>query len=123
QGQLAVVTDRSRGMTYQSQQTNRLDLDVDVSITRTMYMEIMRNLETARFSLENIRPVFSIIDYPLRPLNTNRQNQTMLMIIFAIVTAVLVTMWLILGKMCQDIMNPETYKQFHPFLYLPYLCW
>lgn len=108
QGQLAVVTDRSRGMTYQSQQTNRLDLDVDVSITRTMYMEIVRNLETARFSLENIRPVFSIIDYPLRPLNTNRQNQTMLMIIFAIVTAVLVTMWLILGKMYRDIMNPET---------------
>ncbi len=106
QVQLAIATDRARGMTYQSQQTNRLDLDVGVNITRTMYMEIVRNLETARFNLENIRPVFSIIDYPLKPLNTNRQNQVMLMIIFGIVSAVLVTMMLILGKMYRDIMRP-----------------
>lgn len=107
QVKLAVATDRARGMTYRTQQTNRLDLDVDVSITRTMYMEIVRNLETARFNLENIRPVFSIIDSPLKPLNTNRQNQTMLMIIFGIVSAVLITMALILGKMYRDIMSPE----------------
>lgn len=105
QVQLAVATDRARGMTYRSQQTNRLDLDVEVSITRTMYMEIVRNLETARFNLENIRPVFSIIDYPLKPLSTNRQNRTMLMIIFAMVSIVLVTMVIILGKMYRDIMR------------------
>lgn len=108
QARLAVATDRARGMTYRSQQTNRLDLDVEVSITRAMYMEIVRNLETARFSLENIRPVFSIIDYPLTPLNTNRQNQTRMMIIFGVVFAVLVTMFLILGKMYRDIMRPRS---------------
>lgn len=105
---LAVATDRARGMTYQSQQTNRLDLDVDVSITRTMYMEIVRNLETARFNLENIRPVFSIIDYPLKPLPTNRKNLVQLVGIIGIVCGVLVTMILILRRMYRDIMYPHT---------------
>ncbi len=105
QASLAYATDRSRGMTYQSQQTNRLDLTVDLNITQTMYMEIVKNLEISRFSLENIRPVFTIIDYPLQPLPTNRKSPVRYIAIFVIVGCVMVFMMLILGKMYKDIMK------------------
>ena len=105
QGSLARATDRSRGMTYQSDQTGRLDLGVDLEITSTMYMEVVKNLEMARFNLENIRPVFSIIDYPFKPLPTDRINLYQYMAIFALVGAVLVSMLLVLGKMYADIMS------------------
>lgn len=105
QASLAYATDRSRGMTYQSQQTNRLDLTVDLNITQTMYMEIVKNLEISRFSLENIRPIFTIIDYPLQPLPTDRKSPVRYIVIFVIVGCVMVGMMLILGKMYRDIMK------------------
>lgn len=105
QASLAHAIDRSRGMTYKSQQTNRLDLTVDVEITRTMYMEVVKNLEMSRFNLENIRPIFTIIDYPLQPLPTNRKSLFRLMAIFAIVGGVLAGVVLILRKMYIDVMG------------------
>lgn len=107
QASLANAVDRSRGMTYRSQQTNRLDLTVDVEIARTMYMEIVKNLEMSRFNLENIRPIFTIIDYPLQPLPTNGKSLIRFMMIFAIVGGVLAGMVLILRKMYVDIMSEE----------------
>ncbi|MBY5956630.1 hypothetical protein KUV50_00690 [Membranicola marinus] len=107
QASLASAIDRSRGMTYRSQQTNRLDLTVDLEITRTMYMEVVKNLEMSRFNLENIRPIFTIIDYPLQPLPTNRKSLIRLMVIFAIVGSVFAGMILILRKMYVDVMREE----------------
>lgn len=113
QASLAYATDRSRGMTYQSQQTNRVDLTVDLNITKTMYMEVVKNLEVSRFSLENIRPVFTIIDYPLKPLPTNRKKPVRYMVIFVIVGCVMVGMMLVIGKMYRDVMKNanKTYPQ------------
>lgn len=105
QARLASAIDRSRGMTYQTEQTNRLDLRVDLEITQAMYIELVKNLEMSRYNLETIRPVFTIIDYPLQPLGTDRKNPVYFIGIFVIIAGFMTAMGLILRKIYRDIMQ------------------
>ncbi len=47
----------------------------DIEILSLMYGEVMKNLEVAKFALDNQTPVFQTIDYPTYPLEKKKMSR------------------------------------------------
>ncbi|WP_236974785.1 hypothetical protein [Membranihabitans maritimus] len=105
---LAVENDRSLGTIYQKDNVEKRDLSMDVQIIRTMYFEVVKNLETARFGLDNIRPVFTIIDTPMLPLRTDRKSLLISIILGSVIGVFLISIILFLSKTYNDLMYEDT---------------
>lgn len=65
---LASLKDASSGIIYSQYEVSQLNLTREVQIATTMYLEVVKNLEMARFNLSNIKPFFTAVDMPFRPL-------------------------------------------------------
>lgn len=66
---LARTKDQNLGIWQAESSVYENQISRDVNINSVMYAELVKNLETARFSLENATPVFQLIDktdYPIQ---------------------------------------------------------
>lgn len=71
---LATVKDKTLGLYMAQDETPQVRLSRDVQINSILYGELIKNLETARFSLQNATPIFQIIDEPFLPLRINKPS-------------------------------------------------
>lgn len=65
---LASTIDRSLGLYRSTDAVPQQKLNRDVQINTVMYGEVIKNLEAAKFSLQNSIPIFQPIDEPYYPL-------------------------------------------------------
>ncbi len=78
---------------------------IDVEVNRTLYVQIIQNLESAKMSLIYEAPFFQIIDYPVLPLDVNIPDKRKSSVLGAIIAFVLSIIFLILFKIINDIFN------------------
>lgn len=66
---LAVSKDESEGLWREKDKITQVQTNRDIQINSIMYGELLKNLETAKFSLQTATPIFQVIDEPFFPLN------------------------------------------------------
>jgi uncharacterized protein involved in exopolysaccharide biosynthesis len=66
----------------------------DVEILSLMYGEVLKNVEIAKFALENQTPLFQIVDSPTLPLQMKKHSRILSALIGGIVLGVLVFTYL-----------------------------
>ncbi|MDP1725749.1 MAG: hypothetical protein Q8M15_03125 [Bacteroidota bacterium] len=83
----------------------------DIEMLSLMYGEVLKNLEVAKFALENQTPVFQTIDIPTYPLEKKKMSRLYAAISIAAIAGFCFFIWLliknsqtVLGK---NKMNPE----------------
>ena len=74
---LATRQDRGRDIVSQRSEVGRNQIQRRLQINTTIYLEIIQNLEIARYTLSNITPSFQIIDRPVYPLPTRVVSKTL----------------------------------------------
>lgn len=57
----------------------------DVQILKSAYIDLSRNLESARTSLMNNTPIIQVLDKPILPLDISKPGVLMQFILFAII--------------------------------------
>lgn len=70
--QLATLQDTRLALTQQRDRVRQQSLQRQLSILTLAYGEVLKNLETARFTLASSTPYFQIIDRPYDPLPLDR---------------------------------------------------
>lgn len=66
--QLATLLDTRQSLTDQRDRVRQTQLGRRVSILSLAYTEVVRNLETAKFTLSTQTPFFQVLEAPFRPL-------------------------------------------------------
>jgi hypothetical protein len=66
--QLASFKDTHRGLLMRTDQITELRLQREIAALTAMYVEVLKNVEVADFSLKNKTPFIQVIDAPLSPI-------------------------------------------------------
>ena len=72
--QLANFGDTQLSLMRQRDRIRSVQLNRKITILSTAYGEIVRNLETAKFSLDAVTPYFKLVEAPFRPLDRRRKD-------------------------------------------------
>ena len=70
----------------------------DIEMIGLMYSEVIKNLEIAKFSLDNQTPVFQLIDNPTYPLKKDKYGKVFLALLGSITCSFLVFLILLIKK-------------------------
>ncbi|MDP3394028.1 hypothetical protein [Sediminibacterium sp.] len=76
----------------------------DKFLLSSMYTEVIKNLELAKFSLSQETPVIQIIDQPYYPLLIKKTSKRIAVIIGGILFGILIIAYLVFIKMYKDIL-------------------
>lgn len=68
----------------------------DIGMLSLMYGEVLKNLEVAKFTLENQTPVFQTIDLPTYPLEKKKMSRLYAAITFAAIAGFCFFIWLLI---------------------------
>ena len=82
-----------------------LRLERNVQILNIMYAEVVKNLEIAKFTSLNKKPLISIIDNPKLPLNYNLKSKPKYFILFTILGFFIASFFFILIQFMKDELN------------------
>lgn len=74
EGKLARFEDQNRGLYANTPLLARDRLERDVNLLQGVYLEAARNLESARFNLQNSEPIMRAIDLPVFPLGFKKDK-------------------------------------------------
>lgn len=77
---------------------------VDVQATSAVYAEIIKNLELAKVTLMQDKPLVQVIDSPVLPLEKNKVSKVMALIVGFILASILTIVWLVAKKVYYKIM-------------------
>jgi uncharacterized protein involved in exopolysaccharide biosynthesis len=70
----------------------------DIEMIGLMYSEVIKNLEVAKFSLDNQTPVFQLIDSPTYPLKIEKLGKLISLILGSILFSLLTLLYLLIRK-------------------------
>lgn len=70
----------------------------DIEMIGLMYSEVIKNLEIAKFSLDNQTPVFQLIDSPTYPLKIEKLGKLISLILGSIIFSFLTLVYLLIRK-------------------------
>jgi len=70
----------------------------DIEMIGLMYSEVIKNLEVAKFSLDNQTPVFQLIDTPTYPLKIEKLGKLISLILGSILFSLLTLLYLLIRK-------------------------
>jgi uncharacterized protein involved in exopolysaccharide biosynthesis len=85
----ARVIDQSIGIIRASGRVNEMKLRRSNDILNTLYAELLKNREVARFNLNQQKPVFELVDFPQLPLKKNEYSIVLFPLIASIVSVLL----------------------------------
>jgi len=105
--QLASFVDTRLSLNNQRDQLNRLRLNRKITVLSTAYAEIVRNVETARFSLDATTPYFKLVEAPFQPLNVKRKDPYEAAVLGVVLGALLGFILVIGVRFYQDIMTQK----------------
>lgn len=104
---LANNFDTRQGLTQQRDQVARTQLGRKVSILSLAYTEVVRNLETAKFTLSTQTPFFQVVDEPIRPLNRVKPNWIMVALLNFVIGAIVAFVLISLRRLYLTVMREE----------------
>jgi len=78
---------------------------VDVQASGAIYQEIVKNLEMAKISLRNDKPLIQVIDEPVFPLKKEKFGKSKGLIFGGIIFGFLVSLFLILRRILRQIVS------------------
>ncbi len=95
----ARAIDESIGMVRVSGRINETQLRRSGEILNTLYAELLKNREVARFNLNQQKPVFELVDYPQLPLKKNEYSLVLFPLISSLIALFIAVMgfttWLV----------------------------
>jgi hypothetical protein len=95
---LAIETDLNSHAPLMRYKTKQAKKQVDVEVLKTVYGNIIQNLELTKFQRSQEEPIIEIIDEPLLPLEVDRYNLIKAFILGAILLNIIVCLLLFLKK-------------------------
>jgi hypothetical protein len=102
---LAIETDLNSHAPLMRYKTKQAKKQVDVEVLKTMYGNIIQNLEMTKFQRSQEEPIIEIIDEPILPLKIEKFGKAKGIIIGGILSGILLTMLLIIRKVLNSLLN------------------
>jgi hypothetical protein len=101
---LAIETDLNSHAPLMRYKTKQAKKQVDVEVLKTMYGNIIQNLEMTKFQRSQEEPIIEIIDEPIMPLQSDKFGKAKGVIIGGILSGFLITILYIIRKIFIDLM-------------------
>lgn len=104
---LAQVEDRSLGIINNRDRVRTQQLQREAALLNGIYLEVLRNKETAEFLLKTGSPSFEIVDEPALPLASLETDLKISGILGGALALLLFGTFFVCRKAYQEIMKPE----------------
>jgi hypothetical protein len=101
---LAIETDLNSHAPLMRYKTKQAKKQVDVDVLKTMYGNIIQNLEMTKFQRSQEEPIIEIIDEPILPLPSDKFGRAIGIIVGGILTGFLTTIFLIIRKVIYTLL-------------------
>ena len=102
---LAYETDLNSHTPLMRFKTNQAKKQIDVEVLKTMYGNIIQNLEMTKFQRSQEEPIIEIIDEPILPLSLEKFGKAKGIILGGFVAGFLIFGWLVLRRLLKIVMN------------------
>jgi uncharacterized protein involved in exopolysaccharide biosynthesis len=102
---LAIETDLNSHSPLMRYKTKQVKKQVDVEVLKTMYGNIIQNLEMTKFQRSQEEPIIEIIDEPILPLKVEKFGKAKGILIGGFLTGLLLLGFLVLRKVLKGLMN------------------
>ncbi len=102
---LAYETDLNSHTPLMRYKTNQAKKQIDVEVLKTMYGNIIQNLEMTKFQRSQEEPIIEIIDEPILPLSMEKFGKAKGMVMGGFLAGFLIFGWLVIKRFLKTIMN------------------
>jgi hypothetical protein len=102
---LAIETDLNSHAPLMRYKTKQAKKQVDVEVLKTMYGNIIQNLEMTKFQRSQEEPIIEIIDEPILPLKIEKFGKAKGIMIGGFLTGFLLLGFLVIRKVLKGLMN------------------
>jgi hypothetical protein len=102
---LAYETDLNSHTPLMRYKTNQAKKQIDMEILKTMYGNIIQNLEMTKFQRSQEEPIIEIIDEPILPLSMEKFGKAKGMLMGGFLTAFLFFGWLVARRLLKTAMH------------------
>jgi hypothetical protein len=102
---LAIETDLNSHSPLMRYKTKQAKKQVDVEVLKTMYGNIIQNLEMTKFQRSQEEPIIEIIDEPILPLKVEKFGKAKGILIGGFLTGFLLLGFLVLRKILKGLIN------------------
>jgi uncharacterized protein involved in exopolysaccharide biosynthesis len=102
---LAYETDMNSHTPLMRYKTNQAKKQIDVEVLKTMYGNIIQNLEMTKFQRSQEEPIIEIIDEPILPLSKEKFGKAKGMVLGGFLAGFLIFGWLVMKRFLKTIMN------------------
>ena len=102
---LAYETDLNSHTPLMRYKTNQAKKQIDVEVLKTMYGNIIQNLEMTKFQRSQEEPIIEIIDEPILPLRREKYGKLKGLIMGGFLAGFLIFCWLVLRRIMKSVMR------------------
>lgn len=102
---LAYETDLNSHTPLMRYKTNQVKKQIDVEVLKSMYANVIQNLEMTKFQRAQEEPIIEIIDEPILPLNMEKLGKAKGLVIGGFIAGFLVLFWLVLRRLLKTVIN------------------
>ena len=99
---LAYETDLNSHTPLMRYKTNQAKKQIDVEVLKSMYANVIQNLEMTKFQRAQEEPIIEIIDEPILPLNVKKSNKFIYLIIFFVLSTFLISGYFMLRRITTE---------------------
>jgi uncharacterized protein involved in exopolysaccharide biosynthesis len=99
---LAFETDLNSHTPLMRYKTNQVKKQIDVEVLKSMYANVIQNLEVTKIQRAQEEPIIEIIDQPILPLRVNKLGLSKSSLIGGIMACLLIIVFFILRKKIRD---------------------
>ena len=102
---LAYETDLNSHTPLMRYKTNQAKKQIDVEVLKTMYGNIIQNLEMTKFQRSQEEPIIEIIDEPILPLSMEKFGKAKGIVIGGFLAGIFIFGWLVFKRLLKTVMN------------------
>jgi uncharacterized protein involved in exopolysaccharide biosynthesis len=102
---LAYETDMNSHTPLMRYKTNQAKKQIDVEVLKSMYANVIQNLEMTKFQRSQEEPIIEIIDEPILPLSMEMFGKLKGIVRGGFITSFLIFGWLVLMRLLKTVMN------------------
>jgi hypothetical protein len=104
---IANLSDFDRGRVFNTDKVPELKAQAELSFLRTLYQEIIKNLETIKFTVTSATPTIKAIDLPMLPLEVKGKGTIKSTITGGFLGGFLSILFIVGRKVLRDVMSDE----------------
>jgi hypothetical protein len=104
---IARLSDFDRGRVFNTDKVPELKAQAELSFLKTLYEEIIKNLEAIKFTVESATPSIKAIDMPMLPLETKGKGTIKKTITGGFLGGFLAVLFIVGRKVLRDVMSDD----------------